>query len=457
AMIIPSSLSLLNTQFHGRDRAIAFGIWGSAIGGMAAVGPLLGGWLATSFSWRWAFGVNLPLGLVILVGTRLFIAESRDDTRRQSADAVGTLALVLGLTTLVFSLIEGQQYGWWSATQMFSLGPLRLGTRGPSPVPVALATAGLVLWGFLGWERHRLDEGRGVLLDLRLFRIRSFSLGVVAAGIVSLGEFGLLFALPLFLQSVLGYSAVRTGALLVALAAGSFIAGPGAGLAARRFGARAVVRSGMVLEITGVVGVGLSIGTGISGWRLVPWLFVYGMGVGLSTAQLASIVLSDVPPAQSGQAAGLQSTMRQVGSALGIAVLGTVLIISIGLGTQHRLQEVPGLSAPMRAQIVAVVRSSTGAAIPSLATRPGSAPVVAAAEHALTAATRDVALLAAGFILVGLAATLALPAPAGVTGGRSGGHPGSSTDPGEPSATGGSPAVRGASGQADRQVDGQPA
>ncbi|MBP1706025.1 MAG: drug resistance transporter, EmrB/QacA subfamily, partial [Chloroflexi bacterium] len=114
AMILPSTQSILNANFRGRDRAIAFGIWGSVIGGMAALGPLLGGWLTTYFSWRWAFFINIPVGLVAIAGTLAYIGESKDEDARPGFDLPGFLLITFGLGAFVFGLIEGRNYGWWT-------------------------------------------------------------------------------------------------------------------------------------------------------------------------------------------------------------------------------------------------------------------------------------------------------------------------------------------------------
>ena len=137
AMMLPSTLSLLNATFRGRERGIAFAVWGSTIGGMTAVGPLLGGWLTTDFSWRWAFGINVPLGILIFVGVLLTVAESREDAAGR-VDVVGAVLSVLLFGTLVFGLIEGRTLGWWQTDGEFTLGswtwPWHI-----SPVPIAFA------------------------------------------------------------------------------------------------------------------------------------------------------------------------------------------------------------------------------------------------------------------------------------------------------------------------------
>ncbi|MCZ7439807.1 MFS transporter [Micromonospora sp. WMMC241] len=408
AMMLPTSLSLLNANFTGRERGIAFAVWGSTIGGAAALGPLLGGWLTTTYSWRWAFGINVPVSLAVIVGTLLLVAESRDDRAERGVDLLGALLSVVGMTGVVFALIEGRTYGWWQRERPFSLFGLDW-TASISPVPVA-ALAGLAALGiFLAQQVRRNRAGRPALLDLSLFGIRSFRTGILAAAIVSLGEFGLLFALPLWFQNVLGYSAFRTGLALLPLAVGSFLAsGIGAPLT-QRWGAARVVQLGVAAELVGVAGLGLVVAPDTRWWAPVAFLFVYGVGVGLATAQLTGVSLADVPVRRSGQGSGLQSTARQVGSALGIAVLGTVLFAGLGGLLGDRLADQPGLDPAGRDQVVTAVKESAGAAITGLAADPRTAPIAEAAKEAFSDATRYAAFTAAGFLLIGLLACLRLP------------------------------------------------
>ena len=259
AMMLPASLSLLNAGFRGRDRAIAFAVWGSTIGGTAALGPLLGGWLTTSYSWRWAFGINVPIGLAVTAGTLLLVPESKDAAAAHGNDLAGALLSVLGFGGIIFGLIEGRSYGWWTRTGHVSIAGL--GWTWPiSPVPVAFAAGVICLLGFVAVERRRNAAGRVVLLDLGLFSIPSFRNGNIAAGIVSLGEFGLLFSLPLWFENVRGYSAFATGIALLPLAIGSFAASGFGAQLARRKGPVFTVRLGIALELVGVAGLGVVIG-----------------------------------------------------------------------------------------------------------------------------------------------------------------------------------------------------
>ena len=409
AMILPATLSTVNATFSGHDRAIAFAIWGSTIGGVAALGPLLGGWLTTDYSWRWAFLINVPIGAVGVAGIVFVVPETREPDLRRGVDWWGNLLLISGLATLVFGLVEGGQYGWWQLVAQFDAPGIRWPEGWPSPVAVAFVVSVISLVGFAFLERARRRQGRVVLVDLGLFGIRSFAAGNVAVAVVALGEFGLLFVLPLFLQGVLGYSALDTGLLFLALALGTFFVGGVTPQLARRITARGVARLGLALEAVGIVGLGLSLSPTVSAWEMVPWLFLYGTGVGMATAQLTGVILTDVPVEDSGQAAGIQSTARQVGSALGIAILGTILLTSLASYTRDALNHVSGLPSPTADRVVHIVRSSGGAAIGSLRDLPNGPQLVHLASAAAIDATRTVAFTAGAFILVGLVATLALP------------------------------------------------
>ena len=402
AMILTASLSIINATFRGRERAIAFAIWGSTIGGMAAVGPLLGGWLTTDFSWRWAFGINVPLGVIIIVGILFTVLESREAGEARRVDVVGAVLSVVLFGSLVFGLIEGRAYGWWLSTE-----PPSFWTADISPIPFVFLLTVLALAAFIAWGLHRERQGRSTMLSFRLLRIPSFRNGNIAALIVSLGEFGLILSLPLWLQNVLGYDALQAGFIILALAIGSFVASGFAGAFGNRVSPVTIVRVGILAEIVGVVVVAVNITPTAEWWQIVPGVFVYGFGVGLATAQLTSVVLKDVPLDQSGQGSGTQSTARQVGSALGIAVLGTVLFSGLGSGLQAKLDARPEIPEAAAAQIVDEVVESAGGVIPFLdETQPPG--IASDAREAFSDATRIAAFAAAGFLALGFLATLRL-------------------------------------------------
>jgi len=397
AMILPTTLSSLNALFTGRARVVAFAVYGSAIGGMAALGPLIGGWLATDYSWRWAFWLNIPVGLLVVLGIVRALPETRDLTAAPGRDLLGVALSMIGMGAIVFALIEAQTFGWW-----------RTDSGGLSPVPLVLAGGVIALVVFVLHERRRAAAGAPVLVDLRLFAIPTFSAGVVAALIVAFGEFGLLFTLPLLLQGTLGYSALQTGWVIVALALGTFIISGALPQISKRLSQRTVVQVGLGLEALAVGALALTISTDITTWLLCALLFLYGVGVGMATAQLTSLLLHDVPVGESGLASGLQSSVRQLGSALGVAVLGGFLIASLGRTTQSNLAAL-SLPTDVVDRVTAAVTDSAGTAIAGLQAQPGGAAIAQAAGDAMIHASRLTTGLAAIALVVGLLATFRLP------------------------------------------------
>jgi EmrB/QacA subfamily drug resistance transporter len=400
AMIVPSALSTLNAIFIDRARTIAFAVWGSAIGGMAAIGPLVGGWLATDASWRWAFWLNIPIGILVLLTGFRAIPQTKDASAEPGRDPMGVALSTLGMGAIVFALIESQWFGWWRQDD----GAL-------SPVPVALAGGAVLLVAFVLNGRRRAAAGRHVLIDLGLFGIRTFRAGVVAALIVAFGEFGLLFALPLLLQGTLGYSALGTGGIIVALALGTFFISGMLPRISMYVSQRTVVQTGLALETVAVAGLALSLSLTISTWVVCALLFTYGAGVGMATAQLTSLLLSDVPRDESGQASGVQSAIRQLGSALGVAVLGGLLIARLTSITRDNLTAL-NLPAQSIDGITSAVRDTAGIAIAGLQAQPDAQAVATAASNAMISASQATLWGAAAALFVGLLATLALPSSA---------------------------------------------
>ncbi len=407
AMILPSSLSVINAVFVGRSRAVAFAVWGGTIGGMAALGPLVGGWLTTYASWHWAFLINVPIGIIVLIGVLATVPETKSTEAAKGFDPLGTALVILGLLGVVFALIEGQRYGWLAPLQEFSAAGWEWPFTSVSIAFVSIVLGILALVAFVFVELHRAANDKVVVVNMRLFRIRTFGAGNVVALVVSLGEFGLLFALPLFLQAVRGYDALETGVILLALAIGSFVAsGLGAPLS-QRFGPVRVLQLGMGLEAIGILALGVTLSTEVTGWQMAPWLFLYGMGVGFATAQLTGVILCEVPVAESGQASAVQSTSRQVGAAIGTAIIGSTLVF--GLGSISTQLEDRGVPEQQAAQVTTLMEQSAGQALPGLAQLPDGEVLVEGASEGFADAITWVAWVAGAFVLLGLATSLSLP------------------------------------------------
>jgi len=410
AMILPTTLSSVNAMFRGKDRAVAFGVWGAVMAGMAAVGPLLGGWLTTSFDWRWIFWVNLPVGAAVLIGAVLWVPQSRGLRARPGVDVDGLLTSAAGFGLIVFGLIEGHTLGWWAPAGDFTAFGLTWPSSFPiSVVPVALTLGVGLLALFALWERHRARNGRDALLDLRLLGIPTFTWGNLTALAVAAGEFALVFVLPLYLVNALGLGIMGAGCVLAAMAAGAFASGAQARHLATRFNPPAVVVIGLVLELTGVLAAVTILGPRTAPWLIAATLTVYGIGLGLASAQLTGTVLADVPLEQSGAASATQSTVRQVGSALGTAVAGTALAAGLGAALPTALATVRGLPADVAAQLVTTTTVSAGGVIDATRAHGTHGPlgalgpdVVNALASGFADATRISILAAAAFLAAGL-------------------------------------------------------
>lgn len=359
AFVLPSTLSVVNATFFGRDRTIAFAVWGSTISATAAIGPLLGGALTTYANWRWIFWINLPIGLAILAGILAFVPQTRG-AQAHGVDIAGLLLSVLGFGGLVFGLVQGATYGWWHPKRDLDLGLFTWPQSWSLAItPPALAVGLASLIAFIVVERSRARQGKPALLDLGLFRFRSFAWGNLAAMVIALGEFGLLFVLPLYMQNVLSMSAMKAGWVLAAMAIGAFFAGGGASGLSRAWSAARTAQLGLALEAIGVAGLALTVGPQTSLWALIAWLVCYGFGLGLCSAQLTSVVLADVPPELSGQGSATQSTVRQVGSALGVAIMSTLLGQQLTQRVTGSLADV-GLPGQMAAQLEHATIDSAG-------------------------------------------------------------------------------------------------
>jgi len=408
AAILPTSLALLNHMFTGPARGQAFAVWGSTIGAATALGPVLGGWLSEHASWRWAFGINIPLTVVILIIAAVFLTQP--PRSRGGIDALSAILSVLGLGLLAFGLVEGRVYGWVTSEKVFTLFG---GTwdEGLSPAFVALVLSVVLLAVFV-WRQillSRASSARPPLMDVKLFSIASFRNGNVATMIIGLGEFGIIAVLPLWLQFTLDYSPLEAGATLVPIAIGSFVASGISFPLSERVSPLALVRIGLILEVVGLAGLGVVAAyTDANWWFIALVLFFYGIGVGFATSQVTNVVLADVPEGEGGQSSGIQSTFRQLGSALGIAALTTVFFSSLG-GILHGKLTDAGLTGAEATKLSNAVTDSAGAVIEPLASNPQTVFAADAAREAMTQAIAIGSYLAAGFLVVGVIATLLIP------------------------------------------------
>ncbi|MFB6532359.1 MULTISPECIES: MFS transporter [unclassified Streptomyces] len=301
AIMMPLTLTLLTAAVPAAKRGTAFGIWGAVQGLAVASGPLIGGVLTEHLSWQWIFWLNVPLGLALLPLARLRLAESHGTGAR--LDITGTLLASGGLFGIVYALIRGPIDGWTSATVLTGL------------------IAGTALIG--GFVHHGI-RAKAPMLPMRLFRNRAFS-GINAASLLMfLGMFGSIFLLSQYMQGVLGYSPTEAGLRMLPWTGMPMIVAPLAGALSDRIGGRPVVAAGLTLQAIGLAWFALVLTPDASYAAQLPALVVSGVGMALYFAPAANLVMSSVRPSEQGIASGANNALREVGGALGVAVMASI-------------------------------------------------------------------------------------------------------------------------------------
>lgn len=416
AMASPSTLSILTTTFTGRARNIAFGVWGATSGAAGALGPILGGWLTTSYSWRWAFLVNVPVGIIAIVGSLILLNESFGQ-RVKHFDIPGVLLISIGLAALVFGTIEGPSYGWWQASASFDFGVFQWPASGIAVSAVSFAVA-VVLLGFFGWYETNLAKRGGTpIFNFGLLKYRSYRYGLMTVGVVALGEFGILLVLSLYLQLTRGLSALDTGLTLLPFPIGAFIMAPIGGVLSARFGPKWIVTIGMLLEAIAIFLIGRIITKDVDLHLFIPVFLLYGVGLGLAIAQLTGVVLSDVPPQETGAASGANNTIRQVGAAIGIAILGAILASQISTSGKAELAKSTVIPPPLKVKIAQALDkgldpSSGAGSVPGAGQGPIGAAILDVFAVGVTDGTQAASLAASGFVFLGAVSSLFIPNPA---------------------------------------------
>ncbi|MGW3142095.1 DHA2 family efflux MFS transporter permease subunit [Streptomyces sp. NPDC001139] len=301
AIMMPLTLTLLTAAVPAAKRGMAYGIWGAVNGLAVASGPLIGGSLTEHVSWHWIFWLNVPLGIALLPLARLRLAESYGTGA--PLDIPGTLLASAGLFGIVYGLVRGPADGW---TAHLVLTGLFAGA--------ALLTA-FVLYSL---------RAKNPMLPMRLFRSRAFS-GINAASLLMfLGMFGSIFLLSQFMQGVLGYSPTEAGLRMLPWTGMPMLAAPVAGILSDRIGGRPVVAAGLFLQAAGLGWMAAVVDPGVSYAAQLPALIISGVGMGLFFAPAANLVMSSVRGTEQGIASGANNALREVGGALGIAIMSSI-------------------------------------------------------------------------------------------------------------------------------------
>src|SRR5438067_60835 len=315
AILTPQTLSILTNIFPPNRRGAAFGVWGAVAGVASVTGPTLGGFLVTNFSWQAVFWVNVPVGIVaFILGVWLLpgIRLGRD----QDLDPVG----VLLASGSLFALVEGQRYHWGTFTDALSFDAAG-GHWGLFSIPSLFVASVILFVLFILWDRGREDP----LVPLSLFKDRNFAIGNALAAIVFFGMMGLFLPLTIFLQSVLGFSALKAGLTFAPMSLTSMVIAPIAGRATDRFGGKYILLAGLTC---------FSVGMGLVIWvsslsagqfTFLPPLILAGVGLGCTFAPMTTVPMRPIDPRLAAAASGLLNSNRQLGGAFGSAIVGAIL------------------------------------------------------------------------------------------------------------------------------------
>jgi EmrB/QacA subfamily drug resistance transporter len=328
ALMSPATLSIITATFPPKQRGQAIGIWAGVSAMALAIGPLAGGLIVDNINWNWIFFVNVPVGVLGIVVARFFIDESRDTSHEQSIDLPGLATSAAGLFALSYALIEGNAKGWASA-EILGL----------------FAAAVVLLVAFVLFEsRQRLP-----MLDLSLFKIGSFVGANIVAMLVSLGMFGVFFFVSLYVQNILGYSPTRAGATFLPMTILIILLAPIAGKQSDRIGSRWLMGGGMTL-----LGISLlfyqRVGLHSTFWTLLPAMVLGGIGMAFTMSPMTSAAMGAVPIDKAGVGSGVLNSFRQIGGALGIALMGAILASYLHVPARTPLgkqQYVDGLHAAL--------------------------------------------------------------------------------------------------------------
>jgi EmrB/QacA subfamily drug resistance transporter len=343
AMLVPQTLTILTNVFPPERRGAAFGIWGAVAGVATIAGPTLGGLLVTAFDWRYIFFVNLPIGVIVLGLTFILIPDLRLG-RKHRIDIGGVLLATVALLAICYGLVEGQRYNWGTIASFVS-------------IPLVIGFGLVALLGFVLYQARIQD--REPLVPFALFRDRNYSLMNFVSGAVTIGMMGIFLPFTIYLQSVLGFTALKAGLTIAPASLVSMFVAPAAGRMSDRIGGKYILITGLTLFAAGMAWVAAIAQVGSVWQDFLPCLALAGIGIGCTFAPMTTVAMRDIRPQMAGAASGMLNTTRQVGAVIGSSAVGALLENRlVSTLTSQASSRTAALPAAARAQIVAGFRSA---------------------------------------------------------------------------------------------------
>ncbi len=416
ALMMPATASLLVSNFSGRDRAIAFGVWGGVASASAALGPILGGFLTTHYSWRWGFRINIFVTAILLVGATFLVKEAREKMKKIELDWIGVILSSIGLLAVVFGVIESETYGWLKAKEALVIAGHTYNTGNISIVLPVIVLGLLILAAFVWWEMRLEARGHTPLVSMKLFAYKQFTSGTITTGVLGLSQTGIFFTFPIFFQAVKGLDAFHTGIALLPMPIGIFLFAAISAALTGKIRAKRIIQAGFVVSGIGVILLHQALTPGVSLWALAPGLLFYGFGFGLIMPQISNLTLSAIPVAQSGEASGVNNTIRQLGATLGSAIMGAILLTGLATNLTTGIRESAVIPAQAKEQIATAVSKQTsnvefggGAHLNQSIPAKVSDEIMTISHKATTDANKSVMAYSLLFTVMGLIATFWLP------------------------------------------------
>ena len=411
ALVLPALAALVAGNYEGRDRAAAYAVIGGVAGAGIAVGPILGGWATTELTWRVVFIGEVVLVVGILAGMRL-LTDAPGPERRPHLDYVGAVLSAAGLGLMVYGVLQASIWGWVEPKD----SPVE--PFGFALTPFVVLAGAVVLWVFVRWQRHRVARGTDPLVHLELFRVRPLRAGLQALLSQNLILMGVFFTIPLYLQLVLGFDALETGIKMLPVSIAMFLASVAGSRLALKLPTRMIVRIGLLVIVVSVVLLLWTIQPSLRGAGFATAMALLGLGMGLIASQLGNVVQSSVDASGRSEAGGLQYTAQQLGSAVGVALIGAIVLSGLASTFIEKVSNDPRISDEVAGEVgVAahgdlsfVASDEVENAVEGAGVDPTEAEAIVENYEDAQIVALKAGLLASGFIAVGaLLATTGLP------------------------------------------------
>ncbi len=351
-LVFPALAALIAGNFEGPSRKAAYAVIGGVAGAGIAVGPIVGGWATTVLTWRVVFVGEVFIAAFILIMTRK-VRDAPAPKPKPKLDIVGSVLSATGLGVFVYGVLESSTWGWVKPKN----SPITI--FGFSLTLFVLAGGAVLIWGFVTWQRHREDSGRDPLVHLSLARIPPVRSGLIGMFSQNLILMGIFFVVPLYLQLVLGLSALETGIKMLPISITMFATAAVGARLSNRFAVRAIVQTGLIVTLVGALVLLSTIKPTLSNTGFAIGMAVLGVGMGLMISQLGNVVQSSVDESGRSEAGGLQYTGQQLGSSLGVALIGAIVLIGLTSTFISNIEHDPRINADVAAQVGVAAGSNT--------------------------------------------------------------------------------------------------